>query len=180
MNQFDDTPANGQHSRIFIMGFMGTGKTHWGKIWADRHHMDFTDLDEKIEDSEQLSVAQIFEHKGEDYFRQREAHMLRSFINQKNILVSCGGGTPCFFDNVAWMNQHGLTVLLKAAPAYILANILAEANKRPLVKNLNENEMTFFIEQKLKERAEYYQQAMLQIDAASAGEDAIDSMIKLM
>lgn len=180
LNQFSDVPGEAKQNRIFIVGFMGTGKTHWGKIWAERHHMEFADLDEQIEVLERLSVAQIFERRGEDYFRHKEAILLRSFINKKNIIISCGGGTPCFFDNAKWMNQHGITVLLKAAPAYILANILTQKNQRPLVKHLNEAEMTFFIEQKLKERSEFYQQAMLKIDAASAGEDGIDSIIKLM
>lgn len=179
MNQFNDVSREAKQNRIFIVGFMGTGKTYWGKIWAERHHMEFADLDAEIEASEQLSVTQIFEKRGEDYFRHKEAMMLRSFISKKNIIISCGGGTPCFFDNAKWMNQHGITVLLKASPAFILANILTQENKRPLVKHLNEAEMTFFIEQKLKERSEFYQQAALKIDAASASENNIDSIIKL-
>ena len=164
-------------SYIFLIGFMGTGKTHWGRIWAQRHHYQFIDLDEMIEKEENRSVLQIFEQQGEDYFRQKEAISLRNTEYLKPVIVSCGGGTPCFFDNIHWMNEHGLTILLQADSLTIMRNILSEEVKRPLVKNLNEAELLFFIEQKLKERAEHYEKAKIHLTSALLDEKAIDQII---
>ncbi len=164
-------------SYIFLIGFMGTGKSHWGRIWADRHSYCFLDLDEMIEQDERHSVVEIFEQQGEDYFRQKEAISLRNTEHLKPIIVSCGGGTACFFDNMHWMNEHGLTILLQSDPTTILRNILSEQVKRPLVKNLNEAELLFFIEKKIKERAIYYNQAHLHLFTEGLDETAIDQII---
>ena len=163
--------------RIFLIGFMGTGKSHWGIIWAARHHYNFIDLDDALEQEEQSSVTDIFETKGEDYFRQKEAIMLRSLDKHSNVIVACGGGTACFFENISWMKGHGTTVCLEAPPATILNNILTQESKRPLVKNLNEAELLFFIEQKLKERNEYYSQAHFTLQAEELTDKSIDNHI---
>lgn len=163
--------------RIFLIGFMGTGKTHWGKIWAARHNYSFVDLDEAIEKNEQNTVAGIFETRGEDYFRQKEAIMLRTMDEYTNTIISCGGGTPCFFDNITWMNEHGTVVFLEATSAFILKNILTGENKRPLVKKLNEAELLFFVEQTLKERNGFYQQAGIILKAEDLQDTSIDSII---
>ena len=165
--------------RIFLTGFMGSGKTHWGRLWAARHHLSFIDLDEAIEQEEQLSIEDIFEKKGEDYFRQKEATILRSMDQYTNAIISCGGGTPCFFDNILWMNAHGLTVLLKASPAYILKNILLQGGKRPLLNKLNQSELLFYIETKLRERNTFYEQAMAVLASEHITERSIDSFILL-
>lgn len=163
--------------RIFLIGFMGSGKSHWGKIWAARHRYHFIDLDDALEQEEQSSVTAIFETKGEDYFRQKEAIMLRTLETHKQVLVACGGGTACFFDNISWMKEHGTIVFLEAPPATILNNILTQESKRPLVKNLNEAELLFFIEQKLKERDRYYSQAHFIKQVEDLNEKSIDHLI---
>jgi shikimate kinase len=152
---------------IFLLGFMGSGKSHWGKIWAAMHKFDFIDLDEEIEKREQQSVADIFEKKGEDYFREKEAKALRSLDLAENTIISCGGGSPCFYDNMDWMNEHGLTVFLNASPHYILNNIKNEKDKRPLLKHTNDAELLFFIEQKIKERMSFYNKAKVIVEAAT-------------
>lgn len=169
--------VNNASGRIFLTGFMGSGKTHWGRLWAARHHFSFIDLDEVIEQEEQLSVEDIFEKKGEDYFRQKEAIILRSMDQYTNAVISCGGGTPCFFDNIIWMNAHGFTIFLEASPAYILKNILLQAGKRPLLNKLNQSELIFYIETKLKERNPFYQQAITILKAENITERSIDSFI---
>lgn len=174
MDQSSTVAAN---SRIFLIGFMGTGKTHWGSLWAARHRYTFIDLDSEIEKAEQSSVIDIFEKRGEDYFRQKEAIMLRSMDQHEDTIIACGGGTPCFFDNITWMNNNGTTVLLSATSAFILKNILAQNGKRPLVKNLNEAELIFYIEQKLKERAAYYELAHVKLTAESITDTSIDQYI---
>ena len=162
-NQHSDYASAGP--RIFLLGFMGTGKSHWGKQWADLHDMNFIDLDDLIEKAEQDTVANIFEKAGEEYFRVKEASILRDLDKYHNCIISCGGGAPCFHDNMKWMNSKGITIYLAASPTYILKNVLEEKEKRPLVKNINEAELLFFIEQKLKERNPFYNEAKIILDA---------------
>lgn len=151
---------------------MGSGKSYWGKIWAAKHQFDFIDLDDEIEKREQQSVADIFEKKGEVYFREKEAEVLRSLDLAENMIISCGGGSPCFYDNMKWMNEHGLTVFLNASAHYILNNIKNEKDKRPLLKYTNDAELLFFIEQKIKERMSFYNKAKIIVEAATLHSDS--------
>lgn len=142
--------------KIFLIGFMGAGKSHWGKRWAENSCMSFFDLDEIIETKEQMTIDEIFEKKGEDYFRHIESVSLKSMIDHDNCIIACGGGTPCFFENMKWMNENGLTLFIKAKPNTLFQNITNEMKKRPLFKKINQAEILTFIEQKLKERDEFY------------------------
>ena len=156
---------------------MGTGKSHWGMQWAEVNNMQFLDLDALIEKEEQASVVDIFEKSGEDYFRVKEASMLRDIIKNDNCIISCGGGAPCFNENMKCMNENGITVYLSASPSYILQNVLLEKEKRPVIKNINEAELLFFIEQKLKERSPFYSQANLILDAETLDINSLSSLI---
>lgn len=151
--------------RIFIIGFMGTGKSHWGIQWAKENDLEFFDMDALIEKEEQASVVDIFEKAGEDYFRVKEASILRDLLKYDNCIISCGGGAPCFYDNMSLMNQNGTTVYLTASPQYILEKVLLEKEKRPIINHINEAELLFFIEQKLKERAPFYNLAKITLNA---------------
>ncbi|RYY68777.1 MAG: shikimate kinase [Chitinophagaceae bacterium] len=161
------------HSPIFLVGFMGSGKTHWGRQWAAVLHRKFIDVDELIETQEQLSVTEIFSSKGEAWFREKEALVLRSVIDKNDLLVSCGGGLPCFHDNMNFMNSTGTTIYLQASPRFLLHNILKEPQARPLLKNMNEAEMLFFIETKLNERNPCYKQATFILNAEDLTGDSI-------
>lgn len=163
--------------RIFILGFMGTGKSHWGKLWAEANKMGFYDLDALIEEQEKASVVDIFEKAGEDYFRVKEASMLRDMLKHDNCIISCGGGSPCFYDNMQCMNDNGITVYLSATPPYILKNVMDEKEKRPLIKKVNEAELLFFVEQKLKERAPFYSQAKLTLDSETLDVNSLASIL---
>ena len=147
--------------KIFLIGFMGSGKSHWGSLWAKEKDLDFIDLDKLIEEQEHKTVAEIFEINGEDYFRQAEAHMLRMMADKENTIIACGGGTPCFNENMEWMNRNGITIYLQTTASNILQRVVAEKNKRPLIKKLNEAELLFFIEQKLQERESFYSAAKI-------------------
>lgn len=162
---------------IFLLGFMGSGKSHWGRLWAAAHNFNFIDIDEELEKQEQKTVAAIFETRGEDYFRQKETILLRSLTAQSNSIVSCGGGTPCFFDNMAWMNKNGLTIFLEATTQFILKNIKNEKDKRPLIKDKDDAEILFFIDQKLKERQPYYSKAKIILQAEDLNIDSIKKVI---
>lgn len=150
---------------IFLTGFMGSGKTHWGRLWADALNLPFYDLDEAVVKATGKSVARIFEDEGEDYFREREAEELRKLPPGDAGLISCGGGTPCFFENMDWMNSKGLTVYLKTTPAILWARIREEKEVRPLLKNINENEWLYFIEKTLEAREPFYNQSKIVLDA---------------
>jgi shikimate kinase len=147
------------NQNIFLIGFMGSGKSHWGHIWALEHGYTFYDLDTEIEKAFEMQVEEIFEKHGEDKFRELERYHLRKFEKKKKYLLSCGGGTPCFFDNLEWMKQHGEIIYLKASPEYILDRVMDETAKRPLLKEVNPAELLFFIQKKLKEREPVYLKA---------------------
>lgn len=145
---------------------MGSGKSHWGRIWASEYKLGFLDLDEMIEIEEGKSVVDIFESKGEEYFRITEAKKLREIGELKNTIVACGGGTPCHHSNMQWMNDHGISIYISATPDEILRRLIKGQAKRPLIKKLNQAELLFFIQQKLREREPFYSQANIILPSA--------------
>ena len=112
---------------FFLVGFMGSGKTHWGKIWAVANGFTFIDLDEAIEITEGKLITTIFEDKGEEYFRTIEAAALRTCTGLSNTIIACGGGTPCFKENMQWMNEQGITIYLSSTATEILERVLKQA-----------------------------------------------------
>jgi shikimate kinase len=143
-------------TRIFLVGFMGSGKTHWGRIWAKETGLKFFDLDEVIESETQMTITEIFEAKGESAFREMERYRLQEFGKQDHFILACGGGTPCFLDNLTWMKSVGTVLYLKALPEVIRKNVLDERHKRPLIKEIDSKGLLPFIQEKLKEREAFY------------------------
>lgn len=162
---------------IFLIGFMGSGKSHWGRIWAKKHSLSFIDLDEEIEVAFGMKVEDIFEKHSEDKFRELERVHLKKNESRKNVLVSCGGGTPCFFDNMDWMLKNGIVIYLSATDSYILEHVIEETKKRPLLKEVNESELLFFIRNKLNEREPEYRRANYILDTASLHEGSLDEIV---
>ena len=160
MNASNNSPL-GDGGRLFLIGFMGSGKSYWGQVWATKYNMPFFDLDQMIEEQEGLTVAAFFEKYGEKVFRDKETAILNSFLGKTNFIMACGGGTPCFNDNIQLMNETGISIYLSATAQYLYERVSEEKDKRPLLKNINDNELLFFIEQKLKERAPFYEQAKI-------------------
>ena len=165
--------------RIFLIGFMGTGKSRWGEIWASQHNLKFIDLDIEIEKKTGLSIEEIFEKKGEDFFRNIEAETLMEMEQHDNCIIACGGGTPCFKINMDWMNENGITVLLNSTPSKILENIINDNKERPLLKKINKGELLFFIEMKLKERMDFYNKASIRLEAVELNSNSIDAILNL-
>src|SRR5690242_1172480 len=157
---------------------MGSGKSHWGHIWALEEGYTFYDLDAEIENAFELPVEQIFEKHGEEKFREMERYHLRRLENRQKILVACGGGTPCFFDNMEWMKEHGTVVYLKASPEYILEKVMDETEKRPLLKKVNSSELLFFIQQKLKEREPVYLLADTVLETDELNKDSLHFLLE--
>jgi shikimate kinase len=165
--------------KIFLIGFMGSGKSHWGKIWAKRENLSFFDLDTKIEKAFRMKITDIFERKGEDKFRELERYHLRKFENKKNFLLACGGGTPCFSDNLDWMKSQGKVFYLKAEPEYILDKVINETEQRPVLKKINPAELLFFIQKKLIEREPFYSQADFILNVEDLNEDSLSAIFSL-
>ena len=159
--------------KLFLIGFMGSGKTHWGRIWSSKSGVAFFDLDARIEKAFRMKIPDIFEKKGEEKFRELERYHLRKFEHKKNFLLACGGGTPCFSDNMEWMKQQGQVFYLKAKPEMILKNVMDETDQRPVLKKINPSELLFFIQKKLIEREPYYAQADFILNVEDLNEDSI-------
>ncbi len=147
--------------KIFLIGFMGAGKSYWGRKWAQQLNYSFIDLDDEIVKSEGQNIVSIFEEKGEDYFRKIDAEFLRKTISVENVIIACGGGTPCYGNNMLWMNNNGSTVYLCKTLMELYNNVVKEKLQRPLLKNLDEQEIISFIEQKLQKRQAFYEQAQV-------------------
>ncbi|MEO8766533.1 MAG: shikimate kinase [Ginsengibacter sp.] len=163
--------------KIFLIGFMGSGKSHWGKIWASGSKLAFFDLDAKIEKAFRMKISDIFDKKGEEKFRELERYHLRKFEHKKNFLLACGGGTPCFSDNLEWMKQQGKVCYLKAEASLILEQVLNETHHRPLLKKINPSELLFFIQQKLIEREPFYSKADFIMNVKDLDEDSISVLL---
>lgn len=149
---------------IYLIGFMGSGKSYWGKKWAAKAGLPFYDLEEIVEEAEDKTAAEIFAEYGEEKFRELETIALQSLINKPGYVLACGGGTPCFNDNLTWMNKNGTTVYLQSSPENIFKRLRTEKEKRPLIKNLQEQELLFYISEKIKEREPYYSQAEITLN----------------
>lgn len=177
MNSSHNSPFRGLGGPIFLIGFMGSGKSYWGKIWSQQSGMSFFDLDEVIEQEQQQTITQIFEEKGETYFRNLETAAVQRFSEKQNCIIGCGGGTPCFNNNMEWMNEYGITVYLKSTAQEIMNRVTGEQDKRPLIKNLSQQELLSFIEMKLQEREPFYAKARHVLPVSELNETTIPSLV---
>lgn len=150
--------------RIILIGYMGAGKTTVGKALARELGLQFYDLDWYIESRMHKTVAQIFEESGEEGFRQIERSMLHEVAEFEDVVVSCGGGTPCFFDNMDYMNTQGETVYLKASPEVLYEHLKMGKTVRPLLLNKTSDEVKVFIKEQLEKRELYYSKAKHTLD----------------
>jgi shikimate kinase len=151
--------------KIFLLGFMGAGKTHWGRQLSAKMGIPFFDLDEQVVNAEGHTIAEIFELNGEECFREKEKEILHIITeSHSSFVMATGGGTPCYFNNVEYMNQSGTTVWIHT-PAQILFNrLLKEKDHRPLLKNLSTDQLMGFITKKYGDRTIYYEQASIIIE----------------
>ena len=146
-------------TRIIIIGYMGAGKTTVGKALAAELQVPFYDLDWYIESRMRKTVKELFDERGEEGFRQIERNMLHEVAEFENVIISCGGGTPCFFDNMDYMNQQGETVYLKATPDVLYDHLRMGRGVRPLLLNKTPEEVQRFIREQLAQRESFYLKA---------------------
>lgn len=152
--------------RIILIGYMGSGKTTVGRALARELGVPFYDLDWYIESRMRKKVPQIFAEKGEEGFRKIEHNMLHEVAEFENVVMSCGGGTPCFFDNMDYMNQQAMTVYLKADVDVLYDHLRMGRTERPLIKGKESEELRAFIAEQLAQREAFYKKAKYTLDVS--------------
>lgn len=151
--------------RIYLVGFMGSGKTHWGLLLGEKLGIRFFDLDEQIITHAGKPITQIFAEEGEEHFRLLEKEVLYMLTeSHDSFVISCGGGTPCYFNNIDYMNQSGTVVWINASLNTLFDRLVAEKEHRPLIRSLSDEQLKSFIAKKFADRKIYYEQADVIMD----------------
>ena len=143
---------------------MGAGKTTVGRTLAQELNMTFYDLDWYIESRMRKTVKEIFDERGEEGFRLIEHNLLHEVAEFEDVIISCGGGAPCFYDNIDYMNQQGDTVYLKATPEVLYGHLKMGKSVRPLLQNKTSEEVKVFINEQLQIREPFYSKAKYTLD----------------
>lgn len=146
-------------TRLILIGFMGSGKTTLGRALAKALGLTFIDLDNYIELRRCKSINRIFEESGEDGFRTIERNLLHEVCEFEDVIISAGGGTPCFFDNIDYMNSQGTTIYLQVPNERLLERLKIAKSRRPLLKDKNDEEIKAFIDEQLARREQFYLKA---------------------
>lgn len=171
--------------RIILIGYMGAGKTTVGRQLAKRLGLMFYDLDWYITSRMRRTVKEIFDEGGEEAFRRIEHNMLHEVAEFEDVVISCGGGTPCFFDNMDYMNAQGETVYLKATPDVLYAHLKMGKSVRPLLLDKTPEQVEAFVKEQLKEREPFYSKArhVLDVNVLDTSDKiriSVDKIIKML
>lgn len=150
---------------VFLIGYMASGKTTFGRALARALGKEFIDLDFYIEQRFRSTISQIFAREGEEAFRRKEAAMLREVGEFDNVVIACGGGTPCYHDNMAYMNSRGLTVMLEASVERTVERLMINNAKRPLMAGKSRGEIEAEVTRGLESRMPFYSQSRMRFDS---------------
>jgi shikimate kinase len=151
--------------KIFLIGFMGSGKTHWGQLLSEKLGIPLFDLDAQVEEYAGKSIAEIFATEGEEHFRIQEKDVLYIITeSHESFVMACGGGSPCYFNNIEYMQQAGTTVWINTPLELLYQRLVKEKEKRPLIKELTDEQLKSFISKKFADRKIYYEQADIKMD----------------
>lgn len=167
-----------QASKIYLIGFMGSGKSTAGRNLASQLNWSFIDLDEKIQKMEEMKIPEIFSIKGESYFRKLETRALQELKSETDTVISTGGGTPCFGDNMDFMLSSGLTIYIKMTPVSLKKRLEGSAEDRPLLREIDSKDLQEYITSKLAEREKWYCRAEIIIDGDNNDLSDLLSLIK--
>ena len=160
--------------RLYLTGYMGTGKSTLGRKIARCTELPFLDTDKMVEEAEGAAVADVINFAGEEYFRQAERRALEQTADYESAIISTGGGLPVWGDNMAWIAEHGVSVYLKRTPEQILSRLSPHGRaKRPKFRGLNDEELLAFMQTHLAEREPIYEQAHVVVDCSQIGDDEI-------
>jgi shikimate kinase len=165
-------------SLVYIIGFMGSGKSTAGRKLAMSLGWTFVDLDRKIEEVAGKTIPQIFSDDGEEKFRELETSVLQSLKTEVKTIISTGGGTPCHGDNMQIMLATGLTIYLKMTPEQLTSRLLESTGQRPLLKNIPDNKLNEFISKKLASREKWYNKANITLEGKNLDINLLTSLIK--
>ncbi|WP_053406648.1 shikimate kinase [Persicobacter sp. CCB-QB2] len=167
------------HKKIFLVGMPGSGKTTLGKPIAAKLGLPFFDLDQIIEDKEQMEIKEIFSQKGEAYFREAEANLLRDFsLKNETFLLSTGGGTACFHKGMQFMNETGLTIFINVPYEELFRRLHGNGtDDRPLLKGKSQEELERELEGKVMERLPYYNKAQISIKGGNLSPEEILNLL---
>jgi shikimate kinase len=164
--------------KIFLIGMMGSGKSYWVKKISKWIKSAGYDLDDLIEMNEEKTIAEIFSEDGEDYFRKTESKILKWFKEKKKFALATGGGTPCNQDNMDWMKKEGVVIWLDESIEVLVARLSTEKAHRPLIANLDDQDIAKFIQGKLLERTPFYQQAHYRLSTDQITESGLKKIIQ--
>ena len=163
---------------VYVIGFMGSGKSTVGKRLASLLGWSFIDLDRKIEETAGKTIPQIFSQDGEEVFRKTESEVLKNISFHQGTIVSTGGGTPCHGDNMDFMLMNGLTVYLKMTPGQLAHRLMESTTVRPLIKNISDDDLPGYIERVLAVREKWYNRAEIIIEGINLDINRLLSLIK--
>lgn len=164
-------------NRIYLVGYMGAGKSTAARRLATRLGFTAYDTDTLFEERFKISVDDFFHKYDEALFRKLETQMLQSTENLQDAVIATGGGTPCFNNNMTWMNEHGTTVFLRISPKAAVDRLLHAKRKRPLVELMSEEELAEFVQNHYASRLPFYEQAKVCVKAEDLD---LDNLIKLI
>lgn len=151
--------------KIFLIGFMGSGKTHWGRLLSRKLGLPFFDMDEQVATHAGKSIPEVFAEEGEEHFRMLEKEVLYMITeSHDSFVMACGGGSPCFFNNIEYMNNAGVTVWINTPLDVLFDRLVKEKEKRPLIRELSDDQLRSFITRKFADRRIYYEQAAIKMD----------------
>jgi shikimate kinase len=165
--------------KVFLIGFMGSGKTTIGKKLASYLKYEFVDLDKLIEFKAGMSIVNYFEMHGESAFRQLERDTLQKTEFPENVIIATGGGAPCFGDNMEWMNKNGLVAYLSLSPKALASRLEHSKTDRPLIRHLKGDELINFISSKLQEREVFYNHAKYVVSASDLTAERLSFYLNL-
>jgi len=179
MNSLEDnsTVTNGL-GLIFLIGFMGCGKTTLGRKLAARLGYEFMDLDHILEAQVGTTIAEYFSTHGEEAFRKLESEVLKQTNYPEHAVISTGGGLPCFFDNMQWINTHGRSVYIQLSPKTLADRLEHEKVTRPLLRDKHGDALIAFIGDKLAEREPFYKQATIVANGLSLTAEKVEGLLK--
>lgn len=165
-------------NRIYLVGYMGAGKTTAARRLAHLLGWEVVDTDALFEEKYKISVNDFFNKYDETLYRKLESEVLKATESLENVVVSTGGGTACYYDNMEWMNQHGLTVFLRISPQAAVDRVIHSRHKRPLVEGKSEEELTEFVNRHYASRMPFYEQAIITVKSEDLDVDSLLEMIK--
>ncbi len=165
-------------ARLFLTGYMGSGKSTLGERLSAKLNYYFVDLDKFIESEYQQTIPEIFAKKGEAEFRAMEHNCLKALIEKDNVVIACGGGTPCYYDNMELMNNNGITVYIKMSADTLISRLKVAKEKRPLLENKTDKELMDFVTRQLEKRENFYNKAQFIVKGKDLKVDELATFIK--